>query len=720
MAIRISNGGGVLQFYQKLYNDGNAYIDTGIKVLASDTINFKLNNAYYPLKYFMGTYSGHSTKEMDIRWLYGTSDMYYVCNGTPYLITSDKGIDLDIELGNNSLICNNVSRAVTMIDTENSWYLFAKNGYTTNVVQFNLYYFKVTRNGDTLINLIPCKLLTNLFPNFTADNNIHYANECGLWDTIHNKFYGNVNNTGVFKVNGDALNILDLDDKIDYLAYATSNNQLVYPKKLYWANSRNSVQLVYVRPVKDLHIINLAINTKLGNADKVSEIKFTNNLNLRNLAYNDNVVDVTYSSNIPTYEFLVQNDDNDTFTCYIANAFWGENSKVYCYGDFGRCFMNCSILTTIPVSNFDTSNVTSMFMFFEACTNATTIDVSNFNTSNVTTMFCMFRGCRKVTELNVSNFNTSKLTNIAWMFNGCNSVTELDVSKFDTSRCTSMYALFQGCNKITELDVSHFDTSKVTSMYAMFSNCIKLESLDVSNFDTSKVTNMWFMFTNLQSIKRLDISNFNISSVTSLGSFIRDCYELEYLKLPILNTLNAIDCSYMFNYNSKLISLNLNSFSTDNCKDIVHLFNGNYSLRRIFANTLDTSSLENHTLDNGVVVPGDYNVFIYNRALKGGNGTTYDANHIDSEYARIDGENGLPGYFTDPADAIKITLINVDNEGYTDEIYLCAGDTYTLETLQGYTAVVSCSNGNTYSDGDTITITQDITLTFVWSAVNNN
>ena len=128
------------------------------------------------------------------------------------------------------------------------------------------------------------------------------------------------------------------NDKIDYLAYAISNNQLVYPKKVYFANSNNTLKLVYERPTYDIHIVNLAINTKLGNADKVSEIKFTNNLNLRNLAYNDNVVDVTYSSNIPTYEFLVQNDDNDTFTCYIANPFWGENSRVYCYGDFAYCF----------------------------------------------------------------------------------------------------------------------------------------------------------------------------------------------------------------------------------------------------------------------------------------------------------------------------------------------------------------------------------------------
>jgi hypothetical protein len=104
--------------------------------------------------------------------------------------------------------------------------------------------------------------------------------------------------------------------------------------------------------------------------------------------------------------------------------------------------------------------------------------------------------------------------------------------------------------------------------------------------------------------------------------------------------------------------------------------------------------------------------------LKGGEGTQYRAANITAEYARVDGENGLPGYFTKPSDAIKITLINVDNEGYTDEIYLSAGDTYTIPTLNGYTAVVTDNNGNNYNDGDTITINQDITLNFSWTPIS--
>ena len=39
------------------------------------------------------------------------------------------------------------------------------------------------------------------------------------------------------------------------------------------------------------------------------------------------------------------------------------------------------------------------------------------------------------------------------------------------------------------------------------------------------------------------------------------------------------------------------------------------------------------------------NMFYNSPLLVGGNGTVFDSNHVDKEYARID-EPGKPGYFT--------------------------------------------------------------------------
>lgn len=42
---------------------------------------------------------------------------------------------------------------------------------------------------------------------------------------------------------------------------------------------------------------------------------------------------------------------------------------------------------------------------FERCSSLTSLDVSNFNTSNVTAMSSMFYDCSSLTGLDVSNFS---------------------------------------------------------------------------------------------------------------------------------------------------------------------------------------------------------------------------------------------------------------------------------------------------------------------------
>lgn len=55
--------------------------------------------------------------------------------------------------------------------------------------------------------------------------------------------------------------------------------------------------------------------------------------------------------------------------------------------DYNRMFSGCSSLTTLDLSNFDTSNVMYMSRMFSDCFRLTTLDVSHFDTSNVTSMY---------------------------------------------------------------------------------------------------------------------------------------------------------------------------------------------------------------------------------------------------------------------------------------------------------------------------------------------
>ncbi len=74
-----------------------------------------------------------------------------------------------------------------------------------------------------------------------------------------------------------------------------------------------------------------------------------------------------------------------------------------------------------------------------------------------------------LTSLDVSNFNTSKVTSMLRMFSELNSLTSLDLSNFNTSKVKYMFGMFSSALKT--LDISSFDTSSIVSMDYMFNGC---------------------------------------------------------------------------------------------------------------------------------------------------------------------------------------------------------------------------------------------------------
>lgn len=81
--------------------------------------------------------------------------------------------------------------------------------------------------------------------------------------------------------------------------------------------------------------------------------------------------------------------------------------------------------------------------------------------------------------------------------------------------------------------------------------------------------------------------------------------------------------------------LNLSSWDTSNVTNMSYMFAYSPNLKKIFVS--EKFKTNNVTSSN--------NMFDNSPLLLGGNGTEYDANHIDKEYARIDA-SGSTGYFT--------------------------------------------------------------------------
>ena len=249
---------------------------------------------------------------------------------------------------------------------------------------------------------------------------------------------------------------------------------------------------------------------------------------------------------------------------------------------------NINNITTVvfdPSFADDITQTSTAFWFARMSQLTTITGLQYLNTSRVTDMTCMFRACSALTSLDVSSFNTSAVRSMNSLFGECSGLTRLVIDGLNTENVTDMCAMFAYCSNLTNIDVTSFNTQNVTDMTGMFANCSSLTSLDVSNFNTENVTSMANMFFRCSSLTNLDISNFKTNNVNDMSEMFSDCSNLK--------TIYAGD-----------------GWST-------------------------------------ATVTGSENMFGNCTNLVGGMGTVFDVNHVDAEYAHIDGGPSNPGYFTD-------------------------------------------------------------------------
>ena len=89
----------------------------------------------------------------------------------------------------------------------------------------------------------------------------------------------------------------------------------------------------------------------------------------------------------------------------------------------------------------------------------------------------MFEGCRSLTSLDLTQLDTSKVSEMNKMFSDCRGLTSLDLTSLDTSNVTDMNEMLENCRGLTSLDLTSLDTSKVRDMNYMFGRCDSLAIL---------------------------------------------------------------------------------------------------------------------------------------------------------------------------------------------------------------------------------------------------
>ena len=183
-----------------------------------------------------------------------------------------------------------------------------------------------------------------------------------------------------------------------------------------------------------------------------------------------------------------------------------------------------------------------------------------------------------------------------------------------------------------------FKEYKPSSCYNWFNGCSNLKHIIGMKeyLDTKEVRDMAGMFEDCSNLRNIDVSGFNTKNVKYMMAMFRFCTNLTNLDLSGFNTQNVISMFYMFHSCSNLTSVNLNGFNIENVSTMSGMFSQCSNLKSIYVgDEWNTSS----------VTDSNY-MFSECHNLVGGQGTKYDEDHKDVEYARIDGGESNPGYLT--------------------------------------------------------------------------
>ncbi len=363
-------------------------------------------------------------------------------------------------------------------------------------------------------------------------------------------------------------------------------------------------------------------------------------------------------------------------------------------------FSDCSTLSSLDLSNFNTAIVTNMSYMFFNCANLSSLDLSNFNTAIVSDMSLMFGSCSTLSSLDLSNFYTKEVRDMSYMFSRCSALTTIYASdKFVTSKVQSGISMFSACKNLKGTILNYKD-SKTEHTYA---NCgtngyftpvfeyaefnegtgtltfrrglskpkgayaLNLEASEPgwwsthryeikkvvfdASFANARPTSCYYWFCNCSELTDIEgIENLNTENVTNMRGMFFNCPNLSSLDLTNFSTGNVTDMNAMFGY-CQLSSLDLTSFNTANVTNMYMMFISCQNLSSLDLTSFNTANVTEMnfmfqgcsaltTIYASEMFVTDqvegYDMFKYCTNLK-----DYSVREIDSKYA-----NYKTGYFS--------------------------------------------------------------------------
>ena len=111
--------------------------------------------------------------------------------------------------------------------------------------------------------------------------------------------------------------------------------------------------------------------------------------------------------------------------------------------------------------------------------NLKSIKIVSSNT-RVTNMTNTFTFCDNLTSVDLSDFDISSVTSFRWTFAGLKNLRSVKFGNFTTNSWCDMSHMFESCYNLEYLDLSGFGSSNTAiagTMFKMFYNCISLVSV---------------------------------------------------------------------------------------------------------------------------------------------------------------------------------------------------------------------------------------------------
>ena len=316
--------------------------------------------------------------------------------------------------------------------------------------------------------------------------------------------------------------------------------------------------------------------------------------------------------------------------------------------DFGETtylrgmFCNCYSLEEVVFPKDQIINATTTWQLFENCYSLRKIDISSINNANSNSDFDMFKNCISLNEMilgsGFTKWNDDSNLPVGTWIHGDLTLSEAELIEQYPANAAEWcgkwiklhdYAVLQDDGSLVFFNsFDNYANDSVGKAYDRYGNAY--EGIIYGNFDQEV---RWK--DRMSSIRKVYVAEGSRVYPIETYEWFSGASNLTYFNGTGMDSSRNLYMQRMFYGCTSLVEVDMSEFKTGTVRHTTEMFSGCKSLKTIYAtDEFDIDDVDSTT-----------EMFKNCVSLVGGNGTLYDPNHINRDYARIDRE-GTPGYFT--------------------------------------------------------------------------